>query len=166
MSDVKLKGETIHTGGELPKVGSKAPNFSLVDIKLENRHLSDFQGKKKLISIVPSLDTEVCLTSTKKFNEAAKAHPSAVILIVSSDLPFAQKRICGLEKLENVIPLSIMRSKDFAYDYGVLITDGPMEGLTARAVLVLDENNIVIHRELVEEITTEPNYDLAIEKLP
>ncbi|MCH9613686.1 MAG: Thiol peroxidase [Chlamydiia bacterium] len=165
MSDVKLKGELIHTGGELPAVGSKAPNFSLVDASLTNRHLSDFQGKRKLISIVPSLDTDVCLTSSKKFNEAAKAHPSAVILIVSADLPFAQKRVCGLENLENIIPLSIMRSRDFAYDYGVLIKDGPMEGLTARAVLVLDENNIVVHSELVEEITSEPNYDQALENL-
>lgn len=165
MSDVTLKGETIHTGGELPAVGAKAPNFSLVDQHLKNRHLSDFQGKKKLISIVPSLDTDTCLLSSKKFNEAAKEHPNAVILIVSADLPFAQKRVCGLEKLENIVTLSLMRSKDFAFDYGVLITDGPMEGLTARAVLVLDENNMVLHSELVSEITSEPNYTQALEKL-
>lgn len=165
MSDVTLKGKTIHTGGELPAVGSKAPNFSLVDKDLKNRHLSDFQGKKKLISIVPSLDTDTCLLSSKKFNEAAKKHPEAVILVVSADLPFAQKRVCGLENLDNIITLSLMRSRDFAYDYGVLITDGPMEGLTARAVVVLDENNIVLHSELVSEITNEPNYEPALAKL-
>jgi len=161
MAQVKLKGTPIHTSGELPKVGSKAPDFTLVDKDLKERHLKEFRGKKKLISIVPSLDTEVCSLSTKKFNELAKKRPDSAFLIISADTPFAQKRVCGAEHMTEVITLSMMPSKDFAKDYGVLIQDGPLKGICARAVLVLDENDRVIYEELVPEITQEPNYEAA-----
>jgi thiol peroxidase len=162
MSRITLKGNPIHTTGELPVVGKKARPFKLVDIDLKERELSEFAGKRKLLSIVPSLDTEVCSLSAKKFNDAAKKHPGAVILVISADLPFAQKRVCGLEHLVNLITLSMMRTKDFAKDYGILIADGPLAGLCARAVLVLDEEDHVIYAELVPEITQEPDYDKAL----
>ncbi len=165
MATVTFKGSPVHTNGELPKIGSIAPDFILTDGELKDRTLKDFQGRKKLISIVPSLDTGVCALSAKKFNEAAKAHPEILVLFVSSDLPFAQKRLCAAESLENIKTLSMMRSKDFAKLYGVLIIDGPLEGLSARACLVLDENNKVLYTELVGEITQEPNYSHALENL-
>ena len=133
--------------------------------KLENVSLSDFTGKKKLLNIVPSLDTPVCATSTRKFNETASKHPNTVVLIVSADLPFAQGRFCTVEGLENVIALSTMRSPAFATDYGVLIEDGPLAGITARAVVVLDENDKVIYSELVPEIAQEPDYEKALAAL-
>lgn len=165
MVSVKLKGETIHTNGELPEVGSQAPDFVLVDKELQNRSLKDFKGKRKLISIVPSLDTGTCALSARKFNEAAKSNPRLTIIVVSADLPFAQKRMCESDKVENVVTLSMMRNKEFASKYGVLITDGPLAGIAARAVLVLDEHDKVIYRELVPEITQEPTYQTALEKL-
>ncbi|MFO7639819.1 MAG: thiol peroxidase, partial [Candidatus Competibacteraceae bacterium] len=127
--------------------------------------LADYAGKKKLLNIVPSLDTPVCALSTKKFNEHAKTHPDAVILVISADLPFAQGRFCGNEGLSNVVALSLMRSRQFAEDYGVLVTDGPLAGLTARAVVVLDENDVVRHAELVPEIAQEPDYAAALAAL-
>jgi thiol peroxidase len=127
--------------------------------------LANFTGKKKLLSIVPSLDTPTCSLSTKKFNEVAAAYPNAVMLIVSADLPYAQKRFCAAEGAGQVITLSMMRSRQFARDYGVLIVDGPTEGITARALLVLDENNTVLHAELVPEIRQEPNYEAALAAL-
>jgi thiol peroxidase (atypical 2-Cys peroxiredoxin) (EC 1.11.1.5) len=114
---------------------------------------------------VPSLDTSVCALSTRKFNEHAKAHPDTVILVISADLPFAQKRFCGNEGLSNVVTLSMMRSRKFAKDYGILLEDGPLAGLTARAVVVLDENNRVRHTELVPEIAQEPDYEAALAAL-
>jgi thiol peroxidase len=165
MAQVTLKGNPIHTSGELPKLNSVAPDFVLVDADLKNRSLKEFKGKRKLLSIVPSLDTPVCSLSTKKFNEAAKKHPNVVILVASADLPFAQKRMCTSESVQNVLTLSMMRSKEFAEKYGVLIVDGPLAGICARAVLVLDENNRVIYEELVPEIATEPNYDKAVQAL-
>lgn len=165
MAKITLNGTPCNTNGELPAVGSKAPDFRLTGKDLADTSLATFKGKKKLISIVPSLDTPVCATSTKKFNEAATKHKNAVILTVSADLPFAMGRFCGMEKLDNVIPLSMMRSRHFAKDYGVLITDGPLEGITGRAVLVLDENDKVIYAQLVTEIAQEPNYDKALSAL-
>lgn len=165
MAKVTLKGNPIHTSGELPRTGSKAPDFTLINQDLNECSLKNFKGKRKLLSIVPSLDTSVCSTSAKKFNEAMKTHPEAVALVISADLPFAQKRICGLEKLENIVTLSLIRSKDFAKDYGVLIVDGPLTGVCARAVLVLDEQDRVIYEELVPEITQEPNYEAALKAL-
>lgn len=165
MATVTLRGNACHTNGELPAVGSQAPDFTLTKGDLSDVGLADFAGKKKLISIVPSLDTPTCAESTRKFNQHAKAHSDTVILIVSADLPFAQGRFCTGEKLDNVVPLSMMRSRNFAKDYGVLLDDGPLAGITSRAVVVLDENNVVKHAELVEEIGHEPNYQTALAAL-
>lgn len=165
MADITLRGNPIHTDGDLPKVGSRAPEFTLVSKELKDMTLADFPGKKKLLNIVPSLDTPVCALSTKKFNEHAKTHPDTVILVISADLPFAQGRFCGNEHLDNVVPLSMMRSHDFADDYGVLIQDGPLAGVTARAVVVLDENDKVVYTEMVPEIGQEPDYEKALQAL-
>ena len=165
MATITLKGQEIHTSGELPPVGSQAPDFVLVDKDLNDRTLADFRGKRKLLNIVPSLDTPVCATSTKKFNDYAKGRDDVVMLVISADLPFAQARFCGAEGVDKVVPLSMMRSRKFAKDYGVLITDGPLAGITARAVVVLDENDRVVHTELVPEIAQEPDYDRALAAL-
>jgi len=165
MAQVTLKGNPVSTNGELPSVGSQAPEFKLVAADLSDKGLADFAGKKKLISIVPSLDTPVCAISTVKFNNAAKENADLMVLIVSADLPFAAGRFCTGESLENVATLSLMRSKQFAKDYGILLTDGPLAGVTGRAVLVLDEDNKVLHSQLVTEITDEPDYDAALSAL-
>jgi thioredoxin-dependent peroxiredoxin len=162
MATVTLKGSPIHTIGDLPRAGGKAPDFKLTAGDLKDVSLKDYAGKKKVLNIVPSLDTAVCATSTRKFNEKAGQLPNTVVLVVSSDLPFASKRFCTAEGLQNVVPLSLMRSRDFAKDYGVLITDGPLAGICARAVVVLNEKDEVIHSELVPEIGQEPNYDAAL----
>lgn len=164
MLKITLKGNPIHIRGPLPSLHEKAPDFVLVDKDLSNRSLKDFPGKK-ILSIVPSLDTQVCELSAKKFNDLASKHPEVHILFISADLPFAQKRICGIDKLDNIVTLSLMRSKQFAEDYGVLIEDGPLAGICARAIVVLNEKNEVIYSELVPEITQEPNYDKAIAEL-
>ncbi len=165
MATITLKGQEIHTSGELPAVGSKAPDFVLVDRDLNDRTLADFKGRKKLLSIVPSLDTPVCAVSTRKFNEHAQGRDDVVMLVISADLPFAQARFCGAEGVDKVVTLSMMRSRKFAKDYGVLITDGPLAGITARAVLVLDADDVVRHAELVPEIAQEPDYDRALAAL-
>ncbi len=165
MANITLKGNPIHTSGELPPVGARAPDFQLVGGDLKDVSLAAFAGKKKVLNIVPSLDTPVCATSTRRFNEKAGALPDTVVLVVSADLPFAAKRFCTTEGLANVVPLSMMRSKKFATDYGVLIVDGPLAGLTARAVIVLDERDQVVHRQLVPEIGQEPDYDAALKAL-
>jgi len=165
MATITLQGNEIHTNGELPAVGAQAPDFHLVDGDLNDVRLADYRGKKKLLNIVPSLDTGVCATSAKKFNEAASGLENTVILIISSDLPFASGRFCSAEGLQNVIPLSLMRSRNFAKDYGVLIEDGPLAGITARAVVVIDENDRVVYTELVPEIAQEPDYDKALAAL-
>lgn len=165
MATITLKGNPVHTQGDLPKIGTRAPDFRLVDGSLNDRTLGDYKGKKKLLNIVPSLDTPTCAISTKKFNDFSSSHPNTVMLIISADLPFAQKRFCGSENLENVIPLSLMRSQNFAKEYGVLIQDGPLSGITARAVVVIDENDKVIYTELVPEIADEPNYANALAAL-
>ena len=165
MATITLRGNEIHTTGMLPAVGSQAPDFELVDGKLANKKLRDFAGKKKLLNIVPSLDTPVCALSTKKFNEQAKSRADTVMLMISADLPFAQGRFCAAEGATNVVPLSMMRSRKFAKDYGVLIEDGPLAGITARAIVVLDQNDKVVHSELVPEIAQEPNYEAALKAL-
>jgi len=165
MATVTLKGNPVNTNGELPAVGSVAPDFKLVDSELNDKTLSDYQGKKKLLNIVPSLDTPTCAASTREFNNRAKDQDNVVILIISADLPFAQGRFCTGEELDNVIPLAMMRSRNFAKDYGVLIQDGPLAGITARAVVVLDENNTVRYTQLVGEIADEPDYDTALAAL-
>ncbi len=165
MAQLTFKGNPIHTSGDLPAVGQPAPDFKLVANDLKDLTLADFAGKKKLLNIVPSLDTSVCALSTRKFNDHAKAHPDTVILVISADLPFAQKRFCGNEGLSNVVTLSMMRSRKFAKDYGVLLEDGPLAGLTARAIVVLDENNLIRYSELVPEIAQEPDYNAALAAL-
>ncbi|MGH8371771.1 MAG: thiol peroxidase [Gammaproteobacteria bacterium] len=165
MANITLQGNPIHTSGELPKAGAKAPDFKLVNKELKDVSLADFKGKKKLLNIVPSLDTSVCALSTKKFNDHAKAHQDTVILIVSADLPFAQGRFCGNEHLDNVVPLSLMRGRKFGDDYGVMIQDGPLAGVTARAVVVLDADNKVVYSEMVPEIAHEPDYEKALKAL-
>lgn len=163
MATITFKGNETHTSGELPTLGSNAPDFTLVNAKLEDTTLADFAGKKKLLNIVPSLDTSVCAISTKKFNDFAKQRNDVYVLVISADLPFAQSRFCGAEEVDNVVMLSTMRSRNFANDYGVLIEDGPLAGVCARAVVVLDENNKVIYTQQVPEIGEEPDYEKAIE---
>ena len=162
MAILTLQGNEINTNGELPKVGSNAPDFMLVNSEMEDVSLTNYQGKKKLLSIVPSLDTPVCATSTKKFDKLAKEKVDTVFITISADLPFAVSRFCKTESVSNVITLSMMRSRNFAKDYGVLITDGPLAGITARAIIVLNETNEVIYSELVSEIADEPDYDAAL----
>jgi thiol peroxidase len=165
MADITLKGNPIHTNGDLPTVGSTAPDFKLVAQDLSDVSLATYAGKKKLLNIVPSLDTPVCATSTQKFNSAMARKSGAVALVISGDLPFASKRFCSAEGIDNVITLSMMRSKSFAKDYGMLISDGPLAGLCARGVVVLDENNKVLYTQLVPEIVEEPDYDAALAAL-
>ena len=165
MATITLKDNPIHTNGELPAVGSGAPDFHLVDKDLNDVKLSNYKGKKKLLNIVPSLDTSVCATSTKKFNDYAKGRNDVVIITVSADLPFAQGRFCKAEGITNVITLSMMRSRNFAKDYGVLIQDGPLAGITARAVVAIDDHDRVVYTQLVPEIAQEPNYDKALAAL-
>ena len=165
MAKITLHGTECNTKGDLPAVGSNAPELHLTDGDLNDVTLADYKGKKKLLNIVPSLDTPTCAKSTIKFNEAAKGRADVVMLIVSADLPFAQGRFCTGEKLDNVIPLSMMRSTNFAKDYGVLIQDGKLAGITARAVVVLDENDKVIYTQLVPEIGEEPDYQSALAAL-
>jgi len=161
MAKVTLSGNPFNTNGELPTVGSTAPDFRLVNKALEDVTLANFAGKKKILSIVPSLDTPTCAKSTKIFNDRI-AGKNGVVLVISADLPFAMSRFCSVEGLDNVVSLSMMRGKAFAKDYGILMVDGPLEGVTGRAVVVLDENNTVLHHELVVEIAHEPNYDAAL----
>ncbi len=165
MADITLKGNACHTNGELPAVGSTAPAFTLTTAELADVGLDAYAGKKKLLNIVPSLDTPVCATSTQKFNAAMADKGDAVALVISADLPFAQGRFCGAEGIENVVTLSTMRSRQFAEDYGMLITDGPLAGLCGRAVVVLDADNKVVYTQLVPEITEEPDYDAAMAAL-
>ncbi|MEN9654775.1 MAG: hypothetical protein RL235_887 [Chlamydiota bacterium] len=162
MSQTKLKGSPVHLHGQLPALHMHAPAFTLVDKDLKDKTLHDFAGKAKIITTVPSLDTGLCSIMTKHFNEAAKKHPGGVILVVSADLPFASKRFCEAEHVHNVHTLSMMRSKEFGKAYGILIEDGPLAGLLARSVWVLDTKDRIVHVELVAEITEEPNYHKAI----
>ncbi|SFP84670.1 thiol peroxidase (atypical 2-Cys peroxiredoxin) [Nitrosomonas cryotolerans] len=162
---VTLAGNPIKIDGIFPKIGEKAPPFSLVNRNLENITLADFAGKRKVLNIVPSLDTPVCAISTRKFNEKASNMHNTVVLIIAADLPFAMSRFCDTENLDQVIPLSTMRGANFMRDYGVAITDSPFAGITARAVIILDESDSVIHAELVSEIKDEPNYDAALAAL-
>jgi len=165
VAHITLKGNPFNTNGDLPTVGSKAPDFVLVDGDLQDVSLANFAGKKKVLSIMPSLDTPVCQVMTRTFNEKAGGREDTVVLLVTADLPFAQGRFCGSEGLDDVKPLSLMRGKKFAKDYGMLITDGPLAGATGRAVVVLDENDVVVHAQLVEEIAAEPDYDAVLASL-
>jgi thiol peroxidase len=165
MADITHRGNPVHTIGDLPKVGSQAPDFRLTDVSLNDVSLTDFKGKKKLLNIFPSIDTPTCAMSTRKFNEYAARHPNAAILMVSADLPFAQQHFCNAENTHNVKTLSMMRDRHFAKDYGVLLLDGLYRGITARAIVVIDENDKVVYTELVPEIRQEPNYDAALAAL-
>jgi thiol peroxidase len=162
MATITLKGNPISTSGNLPEVGSKAPDFKLVGADLQDVSLGNFKGKKKILNIVPSLDTSVCATSARKFNERAKEIPNCAVIIVSADLPFASERFRSNEGLAEIVTLSMMRSREFARDYGVLITSGPLAGICARAVVVLDKDDRVVHTELVSEIAREPNYEKVL----
>ncbi|GFM51376.1 thiol peroxidase [Pseudomonas capsici] len=162
MAQVTLKGNPVQIAGDLPKTGSAAPAFKLVGAGLADVTLADFAGKRKVLNIFPSVDTPTCATSVRKFNAQANDVDNTVVLCISADLPFAQARFCGSEGLENVQNLSSFRSADFGKNYGVAITDGPLAQLTARAVVVLDENNTVLHSELVSEIAEEPDYAAAL----
>lgn len=165
MAAITLQGNPINTNADLPVAGTQAPAFKLVDKDLADVTLDTYKGKKKLLNIVPSLDTPVCATSTKKFDKIAAERDDVVMLMISADLPFAMARFCAAESTNAVVSLSMMRDRNFAKDYGVLITDGPLAGITARAVVVLDENNKVVYSEMVPEIAQEPDYDKAIAAL-
>lgn len=165
MATLTFKGKPLHTSGELPVVGTAAPDFSLVNHKLQDVNLATYAGHNKVLNIVPSLDTPTCAASARKFNQKAASLPNTVVLVVSADLPFAQSRFCETEGLKQVTALSTFRAS-FARDYGVLLTDTVLAGLTARAVVILDVNDTVIYTELVSEITHEPNYEQALAALP
>jgi thiol peroxidase len=164
MATLTFKGNEVHTVGELPSVGSKAPAFTLVGPDLAERSLADYAGRKKLLTINPSFDTGVCQATARGFHGRVGERGDTVVLAISADLPFAQKRFCEAEGLDHVQPLSSFRSS-FGRDYGVELRDGPLQGLTARAVLVLDEDDRVKHAELVGEIAQEPDYDAALAAL-
>jgi thiol peroxidase len=161
MATIKFQGKPLHTSGELPAVGSKAPDFTLVNGKLQEVTLATYAGKRKILNIVPSLDTPVCAASTRKFNEKASKLDNTVVLVVSADLPFAQARFCEAEGLKNVIPLSTFRSS-FTDDYGVRITDTILAGLATRAIVILDENDKVVYTQQVDEVANEPDYESAL----
>lgn len=162
MASVTLRGKTQHTSAELPQVGDSAPDFLLTTSSLKDISLAKFPGIKKLLYIVPSLDTPVCANTTVALEEKMRDFPGAKALVISADLPFAMGRFCGAKKFKNVLPLSIFRAKEFAEDYGVLLIDGPLAGLTARAVLVIDEQDTVVYSHLVEEISDEPDFESAL----
>ncbi|MFJ6349463.1 thiol peroxidase [Streptomyces sp. NPDC054835] len=165
MAQVTLKGNPVQVNGDLPSVGGDAPQFNLVGEGLADRSLKDFAGQRKVLNIFPSVDTPTCASSVRQFNSVASGLDNTVVLCISADLPFAQARFCGAEGLENVKNLSTLRGREFHTNYGVDLADGPLAGLTARAVVVLDENDKVLHVELVNEIAEEPNYDAALAAL-
>ena len=165
MATVTLGGNPIHTNGELPKIGSKAPDFKLVNTDLSIASLADFAGSKVVLNIFPSIDTGTCATSVRTFNAKASALSNTKVLCISRDLPFAQKRFCGAEGLENVINLSDFNTGSFGKTYGLEITDSVLAGLHSRVVIVLDENGVVKYTEQVPEIADEPNYESAIAAL-
>ncbi len=164
-STVTLGGNPIQVNGNFPEKGQTAPPFSLVGTDLADVQLQKFAGKRKVLNIFPSIDTPTCALSVRTFNKHASELPNTVVLCISADLPFAQKRFCGAEGLDQVVALSVMRGREFLRDYGVEIASGPLAGVAARAVLVLDENNRILHSELAPEIKHEPDYDAAIKAL-
>jgi thioredoxin-dependent peroxiredoxin len=164
-SSVTLKGNPVDVAGNLPKVGATAPNFTLVDKALADVTLESFAGKRKVLNIFPSVDTPTCAASMREFNKRAASLNNTAVINISADLPFAQTRFCAAEGIENVVNLSSMRGRDFLMNYGVLLFTSKLAGLAARAVIVLDESNVVKHVELVGEIANEPNYDAALAAL-
>ncbi len=165
MAQITLKGNPIHTSGALPKVGLAAPTFTLVKTDLSETGLQDYVGRRVVLNIFPSLDTATCATSVRKFNALASGMPSTTVLCVSADLPFAAARFCTTEGLANVVPASSFRSPAFGETYGLTVTDGPLRGLLARAIVVLDDKGKVIHTQLVSEIAEEPDYEAALSVL-
>jgi thiol peroxidase len=165
MAQITLKGQPIHTAGSLPAVGAPAPAFTLTGADLKDVNLGDYAGKRVVLNISPSIDTSICAVSVRTFNQRIADFPNAVVIYVSRDLPFAHARFCGAEGIEKVVTASEMRNTAFGEAYGVRIVDGPMEGLLARSVLVLDENHRVIYGELVPEIGQDPDYEAALKAL-
>ena len=165
MASITLGGNPIHTNGELPQIGSKAIDFNLVKTDLGTTTLADFAGSRIVLNIFPSIDTGTCATSVRKFNEKASSLNNTKVLCISRDLPFAQKRFCGTEGLEQVINLSDFKDGSFGKNYGLEITDGPLAGLHSRVIIVIDENGSILHTEQVSEIANEPNYEAAISVL-
>lgn len=164
-STVTLGGNPVQVDGIFPQAGQKAPPFTLVGKDLADVPLTSFAGKRKILNIFPSVDTPVCAASVRHFNQAASQQDNTVVICISADLPFAQSRFCGSEGLENVVTLSTLRGRDFLKNYGVALASGPLAGLSARAVVVLDENNLILHSELVPEIKQEPDYVAALKAL-
>lgn len=162
MAKTHFKGTEINTNGNLPVVGSVAPNFTLVKGDLSDGSLSDFRGKRVVMNIFPSVNTGVCAASVRRFNKEAAALNNSIVLCISKDLPFAQGRFCGAEGIENVVMLSDFRNNDFVNAYGVLLTDGPLKGLLARSVVIIDENGKVLYNQLVSDIVEEPDYEAAL----
>lgn len=160
-----LGGTPVQLNGEFPTIGQIAPAFSLVAKDLKDLTLNDFSGKRKVLNIVPSLDTPTCQASARRFNQAASTLENTVVINISADLPFAMSRFCASEGLENVVNLSTMRGREFMHNYGVEIASGVLTGLAARAVIVLDGDNVVRYTELVSEIKNEPNYEAALNAL-
>lgn len=165
MAKITFKGGEINTIGDLPKVGTKAPKFVLVKNDLSEITNADFAGKNIVLNIFPSIDTGVCASSVRRFNKEAANLPNTVVLATSADLPFASSRFCTTEGIENVIPASVFRSPEFGKDYGLLQIDGPLKGLLARVVVVIDSEGNIKYTELVPEITQEPNYQAAIDSI-
>ncbi|KOC90258.1 thiol peroxidase [Winslowiella iniecta] len=162
---VHFQGNPVAVAGQIPTPGQAAQPFTLVAKNLSDASLADYAGKRKVLNIFPSIDTGVCAASVRKFNQLAGELDNTVVLCISADLPFAQSRFCGSDGLTNVVTLSTLRGGEFKQNYGVEIVDGPLQGLTARAVVVLDDKDQVLYSELVKEITTEPNYDAALAAL-
>jgi thioredoxin-dependent peroxiredoxin len=165
MATITLNGDALQTVGDLPAVGTKAPGFTLVKTDLSEVNLSDLSGKKVILNIFPSLDTDVCAASVRRFNEEASGMDNTVVLCISADLPFAQGRFCGAEGLDNVVPASTFRAPGFGDDYGVTITTGPLTGLLSRAVVVIDGDGQVVYTEQVPEIVQEPDYEAELKAL-
>jgi len=165
MATVTLKGNNIHTSGNLPKIGDQAPDFKLVKTDLSIATLADYKGKAVVLNIFPSIDTSPCSISVRQFNKELNEIDDIAVLCISRDLPFAQARFCGVEGLDNVINLSDFRDNSFGKAYGLDFIDGPLEGLHSRAIVVINENGIITHTEQVSEIVDEPNYKAALEAL-
>ncbi|MDO5017589.1 MAG: thiol peroxidase [Porphyromonas sp.] len=165
MAEVKLGGNTVHTVGQLPEVGSQAPDITFVLGDLSEKKLSDYRGKRIVLNIFPSIDTDVCAQSVRTFNKRASEADNTLVIGLSQDLPFALSRFCGAEGIDKVITASLFRTTDFGQKYGLQLTDGPLAGLQARAIVVVDAEGKVTYTELVSDISSEPNYDAALEAL-
>jgi thiol peroxidase len=165
MASVTLGGKPLQTAGSLPKLGTQAPDFTLTNVDLAEISLREFHGKKVVLNIFPSLDTPTCALAMKEFNQIATQNPAVIVLCISADLPFAQKRFCGAENLSRVLPFSTFRHPEFGQGYGVTITSGVLAGLLARAILVLDENAKVTYTQQVNEISEEPDYQAVLNAL-